>query len=129
MAAFTPKDPTDKIAYIAKYMKHLKDPTITMRTIILGNQIVGSVSKFVIEHDAEITYWIDRKFWGQGIAFFALKQLLAIENMRPIFGRVAFDNYRSQKVLGNCGFKKTGTDTGFANARQKEITEFIYKLV
>lgn len=129
LAAFMSKDPTDKLAYITKYTKLLADPTINNQTILLDNTIVGSVAKFVMEGDPEITYWIDRKYWGQGIATKALSQLLAIETTRPIFGRVAFDNFGSQKVLEKCGFIKIGTDRGFANARQAEIEEFIYKLV
>ncbi len=82
----------------------------------------------MIENDAEITYWIDRKFWGQGIATTALKFLLKEEQIRPIYGRVAFDNYGSQKVLEKCGFVKIGKDKGFANGRQAEIEEYIYKL-
>ena len=58
----------------------------------------------------------------------ALKHFLAIENTRPIIGRVAFDNFGSQRVLEKCGFEKIGNDIGFANARQAEIEEFIYKL-
>ena len=129
LAAFMSKDPTDKSAYITKYTKLLADPTINNQTILLDNTIVGSVAKFVMEGDPEITYWIDRKYWGQGIATKALSQLLSIETTRPIFGRVAFDNFGSQKVLEKCGFIKIGTDRGFANARQAEIEEFIYKLV
>ncbi len=30
LAAFTPKDPTDKETYFEKYSKHLNDPTINM---------------------------------------------------------------------------------------------------
>ena len=99
-----------------------------MQTILVGEIIAGSIAKFEIEGDAEITYWIDKNFWGKGIATTALQQLLAIENKRPIFGRVAFDNFGSQRVLVKCGFVKTGTDKGFANARQGEIEEFIYEL-
>lgn len=128
LAAFMSKDPKDKSAYITKYTKLLADPTINNQTILLDNTIVGSVAKFVMEGDPEITYWIDRNYWGQGIATKALSQLLAIETIRPIFGRVAFDNFGSQKVLEKCGFVKIGTDKGFANARQMEIEEFIYKL-
>jgi RimJ/RimL family protein N-acetyltransferase len=95
---------------------------------MVGDRIVGSIAKFVIEDDAEITYWIDRNFWGQGIATKALKDFLAVETTRPLFGRTAFDNFGSQRVLEKCGFVKTGTDKGFANARQAEIEEFIYKL-
>ncbi|MBK7634425.1 MAG: GNAT family N-acetyltransferase [Saprospiraceae bacterium] len=128
LAAFMPKDPTDKTAYINKYTKLLSDPTVNNQTILLDDKIVGSIAKFIIEGDTEITYWIDRKFWGQGIATKALTEFLAIETVRPIFGRVAFDNFGSQKVLEKCGFDKVGSDKGFANARQMEIEEFIYKL-
>jgi [ribosomal protein S5]-alanine N-acetyltransferase len=99
-----------------------------MRTIKVNEEIAGSVAKFVMENDVEIIYWIDRKFWGQGIATTALKDFLKIEQIRPIYGRVAFDNYVSQKVLEKCGFVKIGKEKGFANARLTEIEEYIYKL-
>lgn len=128
IAAFMPKDPTDKPAYLSKYTKLLADPTINNQTIILNGSIVGSVAKFIMHGDTEITYWIDKKFWKQGIATKALQQFLSIEPSRPIFGHVAFDNFGSQRVLEKCGFVKTGSDVGFASARQAEIEEFIYKL-
>jgi ribosomal-protein-alanine N-acetyltransferase len=58
----------------------------------------------------------------------ALKNFLKIEKIRPIYGRVAFDNYGSQKILEKCGFIKIGKEKSFANARQTEIEEYIYKL-
>jgi [ribosomal protein S5]-alanine N-acetyltransferase len=128
LAAFMPEDPSDKTAYINKYTKLLADPTVNNQTIILNDTIVGSIAKFVMNGDAELTYWIDRQFWGQGIATQALTLFLAIETNRPIFGRVAFDNFGSQKVLEKCHFVKVGADKGFANARQTEIEEFIYQL-
>ncbi len=128
LAAFMPKDPADKSAYLIKYTKLLSEPTVNNQTIIVDNIIVGSIAKFVMEGNAEITYWIDRPFWGQGIATKALTCFLTIESARPIFARVAFDNFGSQKVLEKCGFVKIGSDKGFANARQTEIEEFIYEL-
>jgi [ribosomal protein S5]-alanine N-acetyltransferase len=128
LAAFMPKDPTDKSAYLSKHKKLIADPTVNIQTILFDNIIVGSIAKFVMEGDTEITYWIDRNYWGQGIATKALKEFLSIETSRPIFGRVAFDNFGSQKILEKCGFVKIGADKGFANARQTEIEEFIYKL-
>ncbi|UJH90289.1 GNAT family N-acetyltransferase [Antarcticibacterium sp. 1MA-6-2] len=117
LAAFMPKDPTDRLAYVNKYSKLLIDPTVNNQTITFNNRVVGSIGKFVMEGNAEITYWIDRKYWGQGIATKALQEFLTIETSRPIFARVAFDNPGSQKVLDKCGFKIVGTDKGFANAR------------
>ena len=128
LAAFMPIDPTDKSAFIEKYSKLLSDPTVNNQTIIIDKTIVGSIAKFVMEGATEITYWIDRKFWGQGIATNALNEFLTVETTRPLFGRVSFDNFGSQKVLEKCGFIKIGSDKGFANARQTEIEEFIYKL-
>ena len=128
LAAFTAKDPTDKLAYLNKYTPFLQDPTKNTQTIMVDNVIAGSISKFEIQGKAEITYWIDRNFWGKGIATTALKHFLTIEKARPILGRVAFDNFGSQRVLEKCGFVKIGKDKGFANARQTEIEEFIYKL-
>jgi ribosomal-protein-alanine N-acetyltransferase len=128
LAAFTPKDTNDRTAYIARYTKFLADPTIRMRTIKVDGVIAGSIAKFVMAGEAGITYWIDREFWGQGIATTALNDFLKMEQTRPIHAGVAFDNYGSQKVLEKCGFVKTGTDRGFANARQAEIEEVIYKL-
>jgi RimJ/RimL family protein N-acetyltransferase len=126
LAAFMPKDHDNKEAYIAKHTPFLSDPTKTTRTILVNGIIAGSVSKFIMEGDAEITYWIDKQFWGQGIATKALTEFLKIETTRPIYGRVAFDNIGSQKVLEKCGFVKIGTDRGFANARQGEIEEYIF---
>lgn len=128
LAAFMPKDHDNKTAYLEKHNRLLNDPSVNNQTILLENEIAGSIAKFVMEGDAEITYWIDRQHWGKGIATQALKTFLEIEATRPLFGRVAFDNSGSQKVLEKCGFKKTGTDKGFANARQMEIEEFIYRL-
>ncbi len=128
LAAFTAKDSNDKTAYIEKYTKFLTDPTIHMCTIRTNDQIVGSIAKFLMHGAAEITYWIDRAYWGQGIATAALRQFLDRVATRPIYGRVAFDNYGSQKVLEKSGFIRIGQDRGFANARQAEIEEYIYQL-
>jgi RimJ/RimL family protein N-acetyltransferase len=82
-----------------------------------------------MEGDAEITYWIDRPYWGRGVATVALQQFLLLETTRPLFARAAFDNTGSQRVLEKCGFIKIGEDKGFALARQGETVEYIFKLV
>ena len=129
MAAFTSENSGNKEAYLKKYGELLQNPTITNRTIYYGNEVAGSIAKFEMDGHAEITYWIDKRFWGLGIATQALLELLKIEKSRPIFGRVAFDNFGSQKVLEKCGFSRIGEDKGFANARKEEIREYIYRLM
>ncbi|MBT2623701.1 GNAT family N-acetyltransferase [Chryseobacterium sp. ISL-6] len=128
LAAFTAKDPTDRIAYLEKYTKLLYNPTVNMQTIVVDNTVVGTVTKFEINDEAEVAFWIDKPFWGQSVATKALKMFLDIETKRPIFGHAAFDNFGSQKVLEKCGFVKIGIEKGFANARQAEIEELVYKL-
>ena len=128
LAAFTPKDHGDKTAYLKKWSAIITNPAVNMRTITLNSVIVGSVSKYELDGRSEITYWIDRKMWGKGIATEALRMFLETERPRPIYGRVAFDNFGSQKVMEKCGFKKIATDEGFANARKKVISEFVYIL-
>lgn len=128
LAAFTSKDPTDKSTYMKKWKNLINDKSLNAQTILLDGNIAGSLAKFEMEGKSEITYWIGKEYWGQGVATSALKIFLKIEKVRPLYARVAFDNFGSQKVLEKCGFKKVGTDKFFANARKKEINEIIYEL-
>ena len=114
--------------YYEKWTKLISNPTINMKTIVINDLVIGSVIKFEMDGEAEISYWIDTKYLGQGIAKAAPKVFLETEYLRPIHGRVAFDNFGSQKVLEKSGFVRIGNDKGFANARNAEIEEFIYRL-
>lgn len=128
MAAFTPENPNDKSAYLDKWKKIILNPEINMQTIFEEKTIVGSVVHFDMMDETNISYWIGRKYWGKGMATKAVKLFLKMANKRPLFGRVAFDNVGSQKVLENNGFLRIGEAVEFANARKKEIKEYIYKL-
>ena len=130
MAAFTHKDPADRNAFNARWARIRSDPRITTRTILVGGRVVGNVATFVDDEfgKQEVTYWIGKEFWGQGIATTALSRLLAEVTKRPIYGRAAKDNLGSIRVLEKCGFRITGQDRGFANARGKEIEEVILEL-
>lgn len=128
MAAFTSENPNDKKAYIEKWTKIVTNPEINMQTIYSGEEILGSVIHFDMNEETNVSYWIDRKHWGKGICTKAFKLFLATATKRPLVGMVAFDNHGSQRVLEKCGFIRTGRETNFANARNKDIEEFIYIL-
>jgi len=128
MAAFTAKDPDDRTAFDVHMAKVRTSPEATTRIVTLDGRLVGSIASFVIEGDTEVTYWIDRSFWGQGIASRALALLLESVPVRPLFARAASDNVGSLKVLQNAGFAITGTETSFANGRNTEIEETILRL-
>ena len=102
--------------------------SVHMQSILLDDLVVGCVVKFVMGGDSDITYALNKQHWGKGITTEAVKLFLEIEETRPLFGRIANDNYGSQKILEKSGFKKVGTNAEFANARGMEIEEYIYKL-
>ncbi|WP_326948124.1 MULTISPECIES: GNAT family N-acetyltransferase [unclassified Amycolatopsis] len=128
MAAFTHKDPDDREAFDAHMAKVRFSAGITHRAVTRDGVLVGSIAAFVMEGDTEITYWIDRSVWGQGIAGQALALLLDAVEVRPLHARAASDNAGSLRVLQRAGFTVVGTDTGYANARGAEIEETILRL-
>ncbi|HST03124.1 MAG TPA: GNAT family N-acetyltransferase [Chloroflexia bacterium] len=128
MAAFTSKNPADREAFMAHWARILSDDTVTTKTILLADQVVGSVGSYVQSGETEVTYWIGREHWGKGIATDALSQLLEQVKVRPLHARAAKDNLSSIRVLEKCGFAITGYDRGFANARGEEIEEVIMEL-
>jgi RimJ/RimL family protein N-acetyltransferase len=48
--------------------------------------------------------------------------------IRPLHARAASDNVGSMRVLEKAGFRITGTDRGFARARNAEIEETVFRL-
>ncbi len=129
MAAFTSRDPADRAAFMAHWQRIMADPTVIIRTIVSGGQVVGSVLSYEDDSKPEIGYWLGRAYWGQGLATRALGDFLAQANpARPIYARAAKDNAGSLRVLEKCGFAIVGEDKGFANARGAEVEEFLLRL-
>jgi len=128
MAAFVGKDPTDKAAFHAHWNKILHEPRIINRTIVADGQIAGHIACFPDGEHMEVTYWLGREFWGQGVATAALGLLLALITIRPIHARAAADNLGSLRVLQKCGFKIIGEDKGYAHGRGEDTEEYILRL-
>lgn len=128
MAAFTAKDPADREAFAAHWTKILGDDSVTIKTVIFQGNVAGHVASFQRCGDLEVTYWIGKQYWGQGIATQALAEFLHLQKTRPLYARAAKDNIASIRVLEKCGFTICGQDQGFAHARSQEIQETIFKL-
>ncbi|WP_329247193.1 GNAT family N-acetyltransferase [Streptomyces sp. NBC_01478] len=128
MAAFTAKDPADRDAFDAHWKRIRALSGVLNRTILADGDVVGSAAVYGEPDEREVTYWIDRAYWGKGIATAALRDLLAEVPERPLHARVAADNAASRRVLQKCGFVVTGHDRGFANARGEEIDELLLTL-
>lgn len=127
MAAFTPKDPADRDAFAARWARARADPT-TVKTVLYDGRVAGSILSYEEDGRTEVSYWIGREYWGQGIATMALQIFLDINRKRPIYARAAKDNLGSLRVLEKCGFTIIGEGRGYANARGAEIEEYLLQL-
>jgi RimJ/RimL family protein N-acetyltransferase len=128
MAAFTSKEPANWEAFLAHWSRVLADETNLTRTIVVDGRVAGHIASFFEEGRREVTYWLGSEYWGRGLATQALRAFLHIEQTRPLHARAAKDNVGSLRVLEKCGFTITGEDRGFANARGREVEEYILEL-
>ena len=128
MAAFTARDPNDREAFDTHMSKVRTSPDTTLRAVTRDGHLVGSIGSFVIDGDTEITYWIDRSVWGQGVASRALALFLDTVPVRPLYARAASDNVGSLRVLQKVGFTIIDTEISYALARNAKIEETVLRL-
>ncbi|MDG4863368.1 GNAT family N-acetyltransferase [Streptomyces sp. T-3] len=128
VAAFTAKDPTDRAQFDAHWERVLASSDNVTRTVLADGDVVGHAAVYGEPGEREVTYFIDRYYWGRGIATAALAALLVEVPERPLYARTAADNTGSVRVLSKCGFVVTAQDRGFANARGEEIDELVLRL-
>ncbi|MFG2678116.1 GNAT family N-acetyltransferase [Streptomyces sp. NPDC048392] len=127
MAAFTPEDPSDWDAF-ATHWRKIRASRDVVRTILGDGDVVGSTAVYGDPGQREVTYWVDRAYWGRGVATAALRALLAEVRDRPLYARAAADNTGSRRVLEKCGFETGPWARGFATARGEEIDEVVLHL-
>ena len=106
MVAFNSRD---RAAFDQHWAKLLADDSFLKKTILLSagqpKQVAGNIGSWTAEGKREIGYWIDRAFWGRGVATEALSAFLCLEPIRPLHAGVAKHNVASIRVLQKCGFK------------------------
>jgi RimJ/RimL family protein N-acetyltransferase len=128
MAAFTADDPSDRGAFDAWLARIAARDDVLRRTAVEDGEPVGSISFFTMEGEREITYWTDPARWGRGIATRMVAAALALEPIRPIYGRAASANLASLAVLRRAGFVEVNRDRGFAPGVGAEVEETILRL-
>ncbi|MFD4632937.1 GNAT family N-acetyltransferase [Streptomyces sp. NPDC058284] len=128
MAAFTPEDPADRDRFDAHWATMRASAEVDVRTVLVDGDVVGSAGVYGTPGEREVTYWIDRAYWGRGLATAALCALLAQFLERPLYARAAADNAGSLRVLEKCGFRVSARERGYAAARQAEIDEVVLVL-
>ena len=107
-------------AYVDHDAKIRRDPTLIRRTVVVDDQVVGTIGCFGDDQRA-IGYWYDRAVWGRGIATAALAAFLDEVTERPLVAHVAATNVGSAKVLERCGFVEVGRET-------TDVEEIVYRL-
>jgi len=102
MVAF---DSRDQAAFDQHWAKLLADDSLLKKTIIVDGEVAGNIGSWTADGKREVGYWIDRAFWGRGVATEALSAFLGLEQTRPLYAGVAKHNVGSIRVLQKCGFK------------------------
>lgn len=101
----------DKAAFYQHWQqKVISAPDAIAQGIWLQGQLIGSMLSWynpkdsLIQNGRLIGYWIDREYWGQGIATQALALFLPLLPKAPLFAYVAAHNIGSLKVIKRYGF-------------------------
>ena len=100
----------DRAAFDQHWEKLLADDSCMKKTIVADGKVAGNIGSWLSDGKREIGYWIDRAFWGRGIATEALSAFLRLEQTRPLHAGVATHNAASIRVLQKCGFTLLGPD-------------------
>src|SRR5690606_25433960 len=77
MAGITPGHPAARDRFHAHWARILGSPEIAARTVPGDGDVVGNAAVYGEAGEREVTYWVDRAYWGRGIATAALRALLA----------------------------------------------------
>ena len=128
MAAFAAKNPSDRGVFDLHWQQILSDSGVTVRTIVADGAVVGSILAYRDGSIPEISYWIDRSRWGQGITTAAVGLFLEEFPERPVRARAVADNVSSIRILERYGFKVIGEAQSFANARGAVVRELELEL-
>ena len=101
--------PRDREAFFKHWHGNiLRQVNVLARAIDFDGKFVGNIGHWNSDGQALIGYWIDRDYWGKGIATQTLAQFLPLVSARPLFAEVAKHNLASQRVLLKHGFVLTG---------------------
>lgn len=115
-------------AFDSHWAKALDDPRNTARAVLFDGEMVGYISCFPMEGEDHVGYWIDRAYWGMGVASRALHLLLSEVTQRPLVATAATSNGASLRVLQKCGFVVGEVRLSPATDRYPECEEAVLLL-
>ena len=89
------------------------DRAVLAQTVTVNGDVAGYVMSWQNWGERQVGYWIDRRYWGRGVATTALALFLCDMTIRPVRAYVAVHNAGSMRVLEKCGFRRvTERDAG-----------------
>ena len=72
MAAFTADDPYDRAAFDAHWARILGNPSIILRTILVGSgedrEVAGYLASFERWGSREVSYWLGKVYLGSAVS-------------------------------------------------------------
>lgn len=80
------------------------DPAVTLRTITVDGEVVGTINTFMLGDARFIGYRVDNAHWGKGIATEAVRRMVLLDTTRPLFATVLVRNVASVRALQRNGF-------------------------
>ena len=98
----------DRAAFDALWERLLADPAVYLRSVVAGEEVVGSVLSLPRDDGRHVGYRVGREHWGRGIATAALGLMLGEIAERPLLAVVALHNERSLRVVAKHGFTRVG---------------------
>ena len=125
MAAFPARD---MAAFMAHWSKMLGDETVTIKTILLEEQVAGNILSWERDRKRLVGYWIGKNYWGKGVATKALAEFLGVVKVRPLYAHVAKCNVASIRVLEKCRFTICDEETQALDAPGDGVEELVLKL-
>ena len=108
MAAFTARD---REGFMTHWRKIMNDASVIVRAVTVDGELAGNIVGWEQDGEQEVGYWIDKAFWGKGVATSALSRFLEDVSIRPLSAHVAANNNGSIRVLEKCGFTISSPQT------------------
>jgi len=82
------------------------DRAVLAQTVLVNGNVAGYLMCWQKWGERQVGYWIDRRYWGRGVATTALSLFLCEMTARPVRAYVAVANAGSMRVLEKCGFRR-----------------------
>lgn len=133
IARMTARIPYPYSEELAREWMATLSPGEFVRAVTLDGALIGAVG-YVPNDDrsAEIGYWIGRPWWGHGYASEAARALVRHCFTTGGFKRLTCchfdDNHASARVIRKLGFRPSGSNAAWCDARQAEFPAQCYEL-